>query len=201
LYSVFSVTISVLFPEPLPPARGELSFQFDTAVFSLVAVGLMLLFFYVIDAMQLLRNLIRMFAREVTKWSRAVVDGSHRRPPFSEEELSRYRQILLVAYRTQAVAPLIYYPLIVLALVVVARSSFFDNWTWPASVILIYAIIAVWMLASAILLTQAARQLVKIAVDELRQASRMSRDFGAKQQMFDELIAEIREERIQRSSR
>src|SRR5438132_732017 len=99
----------------------------------------MLLSFYVVDAMQVTRNLIRMFGREVTKWGRGVVERSHLSPPLSEIELARYHQILLVAQRTQAVAPLIYYPLIVLALLIVARSSFFDNWTWPASVIFIYA--------------------------------------------------------------
>ena len=191
LFSIFSVTISVLFPEPLPPARGELSFQFDTAVFSLASVGLMLLFFYVIDAMQVTRNLIRVFAREVTKWGRGVVDRSHRSPPLSEKELSAYHEVFLVAQRTQAVAPLIYYPLIVLALVIVARSSFFDNWTWPASAILLYAILAVWVVGSTILLTLTAEELRATALDELRFFRVLGQESEARRQTFDEMISEI----------
>jgi len=191
LYSVFSATISILFPQPLPPARGEISFQFDTAVFSLAAVGLMLLSFYVIDEMQLTRNFIRMFAREVTKWGGAVIDRSHRRPPLTEKELSAYHEVFLVAQRTQAVAPLIYYPLIVLALVVVARSSFFDNWTWPASAILIYAITAVWVVGSAILLTRAAEVLRATALNELQRFRFLGQESEPRRQTFDEMISEI----------
>ncbi|PYL26788.1 MAG: hypothetical protein DMF37_00800 [Verrucomicrobia bacterium] len=194
LYSVFTVTIFRLFPQPLPPARGELSLQFDTVVSILAATGMMILSFYVIDAIQVTRNFIHIFRRQATKWSPALIDRSwHLSPPLTEEELSRYHQIYLVAYRTQAVAPLIWYPLIVLTLLVIARSSLFDNWTWPASVILIYAIIAVWMLASAILLTQAARQLTKIALGDLRLGRFRQRGAENKQQAFDELIADIRE--------
>ena len=194
LYLVFSFTILQLFPQqPLAPARGEMAFQIDTVASALAALGLIVLSFYVIDAMQLTRNFIRMFGREVTIWSRELIDRSHRSPPLTEKELSRYHQIFLVAYRTQAVAPLIYYPLIVLALLVVARSSFFDNWTWPASVILMYAITAVWVLASAILLTRAASQLVEIALNDLRRFRLMGHEADAKRQTFDELIAEIRD--------
>src|SRR6266536_782510 len=66
-----------------------------------------------------------MFGREVTRWGRELVDRSHRRPPLTEEELSAYHEIFFVAQRTQVVAPLIWYPLVVLTLMIVARLSFF----------------------------------------------------------------------------
>jgi len=153
----------------------------------------MLLSFYVIDAMQLTRNFIRMFAREVTKWGRAVIDRSHRSPPLTERELSAYHAVFLVAQRTQAVAPLIYYPLIVLALVVVARSSFFDNWTWPASAILIYAITAVWVIGSAILLARAAEELRATALNDLQRFWLLGQESEPRRQTFDEMISEIRD--------
>ena len=53
----------------------------DKVVFYLAGVGLLLLSFYVVDAIQLNSNFIRMFGREVTKWGRSVVDRSHRSPP------------------------------------------------------------------------------------------------------------------------
>jgi len=96
-----------------------------------------------------------------------------------------------VAQRTQAVAPLIYYPLIVLALVIVARSSFFDNWTWPASAILLYAILAVWVVGSTILLTLTAEELRATALDELRFFRVLGQESEARRQTFDEMISEI----------
>jgi hypothetical protein len=74
----------------------------------------MILTFYVVDAIQLNSNFIRMFGREITKWRRNVV-AAHRMP-LTEEELSAYQEIFFVAQRTQVVAPLIWYPLSVLSL-------------------------------------------------------------------------------------
>ena len=193
LYSIFAFTILHLFPQPPPPARGHVAFQIDKIIFYLAGVGLLLLSFYVVDAIQLNSNFIRMFGREVTKWGRGVVDRSHRSPPLTEKELSAYNEIFFVAQRTQAVAPLIWYPLLVLTLLVVARSSFFDNWTWPASLVLIFAITGAWALGSAILLRRAAEQLRDVALNDLRRFRLLGREVEAKRQMFDELIAEIRD--------
>jgi hypothetical protein len=193
LYSIFAFAILHLFPQPPPPARGDLAFRIDKIVFYLAGAGLLLLSFYVVDAIQLNSNFIRMFGREVTNWGRSVVDRSHRSPPLDEEELSAYHEIFFVAQRTQAVAPLIWYPLLVLTLLVVARSSFFDNWTWPASLLLISAITAAWALGSAILLRRAAEQLRETALNDLRRFRLLGREVAAKRETFDELIAEIRD--------
>ena len=193
LYSIFAFTVLHLFPQPPPPARGHLAFTIDKIVFYLAGIGLLLLSFYVVDAIQLNCNFIRMFGREVTKWGRGVVNRSHRSPPLTEEELSAYHEIFFVAQRTQAVAPLIWYPLLVLTLLFVARASIFDNWTWPASLLLIFAITAAWALGSAILLRRAAEQLRETALNDLRRFRLLGRDVEAKRQMFDELIAEIRD--------
>ena len=193
LYSTFAFTVLHLFPQPPPPARGHLAFTIDQVVFYLAGIGLLLLSFYVVDAIQLNSNFIRMFGREVTKWGRGVVDRSHLSPPLTEKELSAYNEIFFVAQRTQAVAPLIWYPLLVLTLLVVARSSFFDNWTWPASLVLIFAITGAWALGSAILLRRAAEQLRETALNDLRRFRLLGRDVEAKRQMFDQLITEIRD--------
>src|SRR2546430_7800165 len=134
-----------------------------------------------------------MFAREVTRWSREVVEQSHRKPPLTEKELSVYHEIFFVAQRTQVVAPLIWYPLIVLTVMIGARLSFFDNWTWPASLVLIAAITAAWVLGSAFLLRRAAEQLRETALNDLRWFRLVGQESDAKRQTFDELIAEIRD--------
>src|SRR6059036_881226 len=133
-----------------------------------------------------------MFAREVTRWSREVVEQSHRKPPLTEKELSAYHEIFFVAQRTQVVAPLIWYPLLVLTLIVLARASLFDNWTWPPGLVLIYFITGAWALGSAILLRRAAEQLRETALNDLRRFRLLGQEIEAKRQTFDELMAEIR---------
>jgi hypothetical protein len=193
LYWIFSLMVLQLSPQPLPPARGVMAFKADAVVFYLGGVALLLLSFYVVDAIQLNSNFIRMFAREVTKWGRGVVDRSHRSPPLTEEELSAYHEIFFVAERTQVIAPLIWYPLLVLTLLVIARSSWFDNWTWPPGLILIIAITASWALGSAMLLRRAAEHLRETALNDLRRFRLLGQDSDVKRKTFDELMAEIRD--------
>ena len=122
---------------------------------------MLILTFYVVDAIRLNSNFIRIFTYGVTKWEPDIF-GRERIPPLEEEELSRYRDIFFVAQRTEAVAPLIWYPLIVLTVMFVARSSFFDNWTWPLSLILIFTLNAMWAIGSAVFLSRAAELCAKL---------------------------------------
>jgi hypothetical protein len=192
LYLLFSIVILRLFPPPPAPARGDLAFQFDWWAIFFAAIGMMILSFYVVDAIQLNSNFIRMFARVVTKWGDTVVEKSWRSPPLSEEELSAYNEIFFVADRTHVVARLIWYPLIVLTLMIVARSSFFDNWSWSPGLLAIYGINACWALGSAILLRRAAEQLRDATLSNLQLSRVRGRAVEAKRATFDELIAEIR---------
>jgi hypothetical protein len=193
LYGIFAWTLFQLSPQPLPPARGATAFKFDDVVFCLAGVGLLLLSFYVVDAIQLNSNFIRLFGREVTEWGRSVVDRSHRSPPLTEEELSAYHEIFFVARRTKVVAPLIWYPLLVLMLLVVARSSVFDNWTWPPSLVLIVGITGAWALGSAMLLRRAAEHLRETALNDLRKFRLVAQEDEVKRRTFDELMSEIRD--------
>jgi len=193
LYAIFTLTVLQLSPQPLPPARGMMAFKIDAVVFCLAGVGLLLLSFYVVDAIQLNSNFIRMFGREVTEWGQGVVDRSHRSPPLTEEELSAYHEIFFVARRTKVVAPLIWYPLLVLTLLVVARSSVFDNWTWPPALMLIIGITAAWALGSAMLLRRAAEDLRETALNDLRRFRLLGQESDVKRRTFDELMAEIRD--------
>jgi hypothetical protein len=192
LYLGFSVTIFYLLPRPNSPTRGEVAFLFNRRVILLTGIGMMILSFYVVDAIQLNSNFIRMFAREVTKWGHGVAERCHRVPPLTEEELSAYNEIFFVAQRTEVVARLIWYPLIVLTLMLVARSPFFANWTWPFSLVLISGLNATWAIGSAILLRRAAEQLREAAISNLQLSRVMSHAVEEKREMFDELIAEIR---------
>ena len=154
---------------------------------------MLILSFYVFDALQLNSNFIRMFAQAVTKWEPAVTKQTRRDPPLTNEELSRYHSIRFVAQRTEAVAPLIWYPLIVLAIMFAARSSIFDDWTWPPSLILIFTLNAIWALGSAAFLRRTAEQLRETALNSLQLLRTASYSSHIRRLAFDEIITEIRD--------
>jgi hypothetical protein len=191
-YFIFSFAVFTLFPPIIAPTRGLTAAGFDKCVLYPSVIGMLILSFYVFDALQLNSNFIRMFTRGVTNWAPDVAKLTGRDPPLSNEQLSRYHDILFVAQRTEAVAPLIWYPLIVLAVMFVARAPFFDNWTWPLSLILVFALNAMWAFGSAIFLHRAAEQLRQTAISNLQLSRASAYLSGVKRRTFDELIAEIR---------
>jgi hypothetical protein len=165
-----------------------------------LTVVVTVLTFYVVDAIQLNGNFIRLFARGLTTWPPLVSQRCKRIPPLTEEELSRYHDVLFVADRTEPVAHLIWYPLIVLALIFVGRSSLFDNWTLYPAMILLFVITAMWAVGSAAFLRRAAEELRDVALRnlELLRASIFAADktqrtlVREKRRKIDELIQEVR---------
>ena len=93
-------------------------------------------------------------------------------------DLGEYVTIKVIAERTEAVGKLIFYPFLILFLTIVSRSSFFDRWHWPVSLILVYglssllAVYAVWQLRGA------AEQARNFALARLN--SKLFRAFGGK---------------------
>jgi len=76
-------------------------------------------------------------------------------------------------------------------LVVVTRSSLFENWTWPP-----WSYFDHWHhcgigIGSAILLRRAAEHLRESALSDLRRCRLLGQESDAKRRTFDELMAEI----------
>jgi hypothetical protein len=187
-------------PTAAIPARGMPAVNFHDHVATWLTIVITALTFYVVDAIQLNGNFIRLFASGFTEWPPQVSAITKRIPPLTAQELSRYHDVVFVADRTEVVAHLIWYPLIVLALVFLGRSSLFDNWTWVPAMILLFVIIAMWAIGSAAFLRRAAEQLRDIALRnlELLQASMFAADDTQKtfieerRREVTELIEEIR---------
>ena len=192
VYLVFSFGIFGLFQQPVTPARGDAALRADFWVLIPTVLGMMLLTFYVVDAIRLNSNFIRIVTGGVTKWEPDISVGGGRIPPLTKEDLARYYDIAFVAERTEVVAPLIWYPLIVLAVMVLARSAYFDNWTWPLGLILIFTLNAMWAFGSAAFLRRAAEQLRSAAISNLQLLRVASYKSPERQETFAELIGEIR---------
>jgi hypothetical protein len=201
-FSTFFAGVFLIFTKTTAaaPARGVPAITFHNDVAWCLTIVITVLTFYVVDAIQLNGNFIRLFARGLTIWPPLVSQRCNRIPPLTEEQLSRYHDVLFLADRTEPVARLIWYPLIVLALIFVGRSSLFDNWTWYPAMIWRLVIIAMWAVGSAAFLRRAAEQLRDVALRNLKllRASIFAADdtqktlVEEKRREIDELIQEIR---------
>ncbi|RON15907.1 hypothetical protein BK660_26545 [Pseudomonas brassicacearum] len=118
-----------------------------------------LLVFWVIDANLLLTRFIRHLSNYHAIWpirlqnEHQAIFGIGRHSCIDD-----WVDIQLIAKRTSAVNRLIYAPTVVMLILIASRSSVFDNWPTPLSMIISYALTALLLLASALSLRRAAEK-------------------------------------------
>jgi len=86
------------------------------------------------------------------------------------EYLDYWIDIQFVARWTKAIGRIIYCPGVLLALLIVARSSFFDNWDTPVALVLTFALVGAYIVAAMWLLWRAAEGSRRAAVANLSAA-------------------------------
>jgi hypothetical protein len=122
---------------PRPPIRGDFPYSY---LMALTIIVFLFLTFFVIDAILLHKGFLLQLEEKETYWPDATFEKFEYliefARPKNESDLADYWDILLISKRTEAVGGLIYYPFVILSLLIVARLSCFDHWTWTPSLIL-----------------------------------------------------------------
>jgi len=152
-YLLMSSALFLMFDAPFVPFRGGRSKWVDHVVLLTSSLMLIALLFFFIDTATQCRVFIRRLqAARNPAWPDPVCEEFEKKTQMPRQQLFEYIDVKLVAARTEEIGGLIFYPFIVLFLMIVARASFFDRWDWPPSIILIfglnsvYAAYAVWAL-------------------------------------------------------
>lgn len=153
---------------PTVPARGNVALWCDFVVTYLFAVPLTAFVTAgVIDATVLNRRFIRYLVEENTDWPEDAY-GQCANRIMEKADLDEYLDIRLIARRTKAVGDVIYDPFLLVFLLLISRNSYFDNWDWPAGVIVAFALGTLFAMAAAMVLRQAAEGARDIALSKLR---------------------------------
>lgn len=157
---VFLVVTSVLFvlwPMENIPVRGNSpiwmwSWLLPTVLFQLLV-------FWVVDANFLLTRFIRHLSSHYAIWPETI-QAEHKKM-FNVGQhpcIDDWVDITLIAKRTAAVSRLIYAPTVVMLILIASRSSLFDNWQTPPSVIISFLLTATVLFMSALSLRWAAEK-------------------------------------------
>ncbi len=77
----------------------------------------------------------------------------------------------LIEDRTAVIAPFVFYPALVLAIMIAARSSVFDAWTFPIGLIGILSLLGATVVACAVFVRRTAHHARTRALARLRDAS------------------------------
>jgi hypothetical protein len=152
--------------------------------------------FFVIDAIFLHEGFLLQLEKNETCWPDATF---HRfeysitpSRPLNERDLADYWDILLISKRTEAVGRLIYYPFIILSLLIVARLNCFDNWSWSPVVILILSMHFSLALYAAWRLPKAAREYRDKVLERLQRRRRQALMLAQRTpEAIDTLIEEV----------
>lgn len=130
LFDLLAVTvIRGIFSKPYVPYRGELSSTVDSVMLVLSVASVSVLMFSVTDAIWICLRFTRELGRAVpTGWPMEILARRGRVLGLPAEPLKAWLDMRFVAAWTSALMQIVYYPAVVICLLMVARSTVFDRW-------------------------------------------------------------------------
>jgi hypothetical protein len=178
---VFMLLAGALFAilgSPNQPVRGFAAQRLDRVLVLSVVVMFLLLLFSVNAAIRLCGNFIdELVAQHGTRdWAhdarrvfaerlgiKADVDEA-----MAAQVLDPWIDIRFIASRTQAIGPLVYFPFVLLAFMLVARWSVFDDWDIPLSLAIVFILGFLIACINAFLMQRAATRARRLAIERLQ---------------------------------
>ncbi len=177
---LLTVGCLLLFPQVGHGIRGDFTQFVHFATWILSAVIFFVFNFAVWDACRLCKWLIERLSTWPTQWRTQTIEeaADEARVAGSRWQvragLAELVDVLLIGRRTEAVISTIYFPAILLAIMLVSASDVFDRWTWSVASIIVVVTGALVMVVSATAVRRAAMRAKERAlerVDELIERS------------------------------
>jgi hypothetical protein len=200
-YALFGFTLALTLGAPVVPYRGDGARRTDFAVLLLSVSLFILLTFYVLDVTILCTRFIREVSRRL-KCEHTLVWPDTPNQEGTDWDKGRgfpsmWRVINLTARVTDATAGLAIWPSVVLVLLLLSRSSYFDRWDWPPFLISIFVANTVLVVLGALLLRRAAEEARQSVILCLRQERLVERELNHDEpvKQLDLSIAEVEGER------
>ncbi|MHC8332962.1 hypothetical protein [Pseudomonas sp. LB3P25] len=166
VYVVVTSVLFVIWPMEGMPVRGASMWWMMSWL--IPALTFQFLVFWVVDANLLLTRFVRHLSEHHAIWPGTLqmehkkTFGMLRHPCIDE-----WMDLQLIAKRTSAVNRLIYAPTAVMLILFASRSSLFDNWPTPPSLVISYLLTALVLLVSALSLRRAAEKSRTLALQRL----------------------------------
>jgi hypothetical protein len=172
VFFVLTVTLHKIFGLPHVPYRGDFSLAVDQLLLFCVVPLNAVLLFAVWDAIRRCGKFADWLSRpEQTLWPDAARAAACSRMGLPLDHKRGYvdywLDIRFVADWTKAIAASVYYPGIVIAMLILGRSSFFDHWETPFALRLTFLFSGSYVAASVWILWRAAANVRRAALEAL----------------------------------
>ncbi len=143
---------------PAQPHRGLVSLWANNLALAVSIIVFIFLTAYVLDATRLCKRFVDVLAGSSTKWPGPLLIKWAAKLKIDQQYLDEWLDIRFIAKISEVVGRLIWYPFLVLFLLIVSRNPYFDNFDWPLSLWLIFGLNSAFVMCSAILLRRAAKR-------------------------------------------
>lgn len=154
--------------ENLRPLRGQAAIRWDKGLLLGAALTFILLSFLTFDAARLCRRFVRALSEAPTVYPPSTRRFfSAKRGNIPEEYLDEWIDLQLIADLTEQVSRLVYYPCCLLLLMILARNSWWDAWTWPIPLVIVFSLNLLLAFSSILVLQKAAQHAKEKAEESL----------------------------------
>jgi hypothetical protein len=150
------LVIIPLFGTPTFPVRGERAHSFYIFTIWMDAILMQFLIFFVLDATFSCLLFVNRLCLPQTKWLPATIERFGRALHLNGDNTDDWMDLKVVAERTRCIGSLVYYPFVVIALLVVSRSTVFANFAPNLTILITQGISLSLVLACSIMLWWAA---------------------------------------------
>ncbi len=137
VYFAFAALLFTLLGAPTAPCRGDFACNLDRATTGISVLFMLGLLFLVVDAARLCICWIDAMRSGQLDWRQTRLDDFEQTLKLPREHARAWITVHLIGERTAAVTRLIYYPVIVILLMLLSRSTYFDNWDFPQALAIV----------------------------------------------------------------
>lgn len=166
VYMAFASLVFTWFEMPVAPCRGAIACTLDKMLLGFSILAMIYLLFIVVDATRLCLVWIDHLSHDCISWKQLPRLPSQVELPGNHAHL--LYKIEMIGDRTAAVSRLVYYPVLVVLLMMLARSTYFDDWGIPQPVAIVIGLNFVVAFSSAVMLNRTAEQVRRKIVQALK---------------------------------
>ena len=135
---LFGVPVFFFLGFPTTPCRGETCFNWDKRILLLSVVTMWLLVFFVVYATRLCGRMVELVLGSEVQWPTRNTPREPWLRSSGNNSLTDIQQSLrFCGQLSEGVGKLIYYPFVVVLVMIVSRFSLFDHWDFPLSLLIV----------------------------------------------------------------
>jgi len=168
IYFAFASVLFAILGQPSSPCRGTFACQVDGIIIGFSVLSMLVLLFLVADAARLCICWVNLVRDDDVDWRKSKLSEYVQRLRLPENHAAAWIKIHLIGERTSEVTRLIYYPVIIILLMLLSRSTYFDDWDFPQALAIIVGLNFFIVLGSIVRLNFVAQSVREDILDDLQ---------------------------------